>query len=198
MDLDAFFQRLVGLELVGRHVGAVAAVDDQRLIAQSLGDPGGVHGGVAAAVDGDPPAQLGGVAGFHVLEEAQGVEHFAGVAGRDLGALADMSAHGDEHGVEVAGLFLGQQIVDPVVEHDLDAHVLDALDLGIQHVARQAVGGNAEVHHAAGHRASLMDFDGMAETGQMVGGGQATGTGADHQRPLAAGGNGDFELPVFL
>jgi hypothetical protein len=62
-------------------------------------------------------------------------------------------------GVEIAGLLLGQQVVDPMVEHDLDAHVLNALDLGVQHVARQAVGGNTEVHHAAGHRPGFVDFD---------------------------------------
>jgi hypothetical protein len=99
---------------------------------------------------------------------------------------------------KLAGLLLGQQVVDPMVEDDLDAHVLDTLDLGVQHVARQAVGGNAEVHHAAGHRPGLVDFDAVAHPGQMIGGGQAAGTGADHQHPFAAGRGGHGELPVFL
>ena len=32
LDLDAFLDRLVGLEAMRRHVGAVAAIDDQRLV----------------------------------------------------------------------------------------------------------------------------------------------------------------------
>jgi hypothetical protein len=39
----------------------------------------------------------------------------------------------------------------------VDAELDDALDLGVEHVARQAVAGDAEAHHAAGHRAGLAD-----------------------------------------
>ena len=51
-DLHAFLDRLVGLERMRRHVRAVAAIDDHRLVgAEAAGGAGGVHGGVAAAVD---------------------------------------------------------------------------------------------------------------------------------------------------
>ncbi len=108
VDLHILFERLVGLELVGRHVGAVAAVDDQRLVPQPFGDPGSIHRGVATAINGDPAAQFGGVTGFHVLEEADGVEHLAGIAGRDVGALADVSADGDKDRVEITLPLLDQ------------------------------------------------------------------------------------------
>jgi hypothetical protein len=39
----------------------------------------------------------------------------------------------------------------------LDAQVEDALHLGVEHVARQAVLRDAEAHHAAGQRAGLDD-----------------------------------------
>ncbi len=49
--------------------------------------------------------------------------------------------------------------------------IKDALHLGIQHLARQPVFGNAEAHHAAGQRAGFVDFHAVAETRKMVRGG---------------------------
>ena len=43
-----------------------------------------------------------GIAGFHTLEEADGVQHLASIAGGDIGALADMRANGNEDGVKIA------------------------------------------------------------------------------------------------
>ena len=54
------------------------------------------------------------------------------------------------------------------------------------------------MHHAAGHRPGFVDFDGVAHPGQVIGGGQAAGTGADDQHPLAGRLGGDFKLPVLL
>jgi hypothetical protein len=46
-----------------------------------------------------------------------------------------------------------------VIEDDLHAHRLDPADLAHQIVARQTIGGNAEMHHAAGQRPGLVDLD---------------------------------------
>lgn len=54
------------------------------------------------------------------------------------------------------------------------------------------------MHHPASHWPSLVNLDLVAQSGQVVGGGQAAGTSADHQHPLAAGWGADFKLPVFL
>ncbi len=91
-----------------------------------------------------------------------------------------MGADRDKDGVEIAFPLLSQQIIDPMVENDLDAHVLNALDLGVQHIARQPVGGNAEMHHAASHRSGFVDFDFMAQAGQVIGGGQPAGASANN------------------
>ena len=48
-----------------------------------------------------------------------------------------------------------------LLSFDDDAEIDDAADLGIEHVARQAVFGNAEAHHAAGERAGLVNFHRM-------------------------------------
>ena len=54
------------------------------------------------------------------------------------------------------------------------------------------------MHHAAGDRPGFVNFDTVAHPGQMIGGGQTTGTRADHQHPFTAGWGGHLELPVFL
>ena len=195
VDLDAFLERLVGLELVRRHLRAGAPIDDHRLVAEAHGDAGGVHRGVAAAVDGDLAAELGRIAHRDVLEEADRVEDLAGVAGGDVGLLREVRADGDEHRVEFALLLLGDEVLDLVIEDDLHAHPLDAGDLAVEHVARQPVGGDAEVHHAAGDRAGLVDLHGVAHQRQMMRARQAARAGADDQDALAAGCRGDRRRP---
>ena len=66
--------------------------------------------------------------------------------------------------------------------------LLDAGDLRQQIGARQAIGRDAEMQHAAGQRAGLADLDLMAESGQVIGGRQPARAGADHQDPPAGGG----------
>ena len=84
--------------------------------------------------------------------------------------LRDMRADRDEHRIEPAGSLLRDHILDLVVEHDPHAHLLDPADLGHQFRARQPIGGDAEVHHAAGHRPRLVDLHLMAESCEVIGG----------------------------
>ena len=74
-----------------------------------------------------------------------------------------MRADGHERRVEAALGLLGEQVLDLVVERDLHAHRLDLAHLLHQVGARQAVGGNAEVHHAAGQRPRVADLDGVPQ-----------------------------------
>ena len=69
---------LLDLEVVGRHAVARAAVDDDRLLgAEPLGRARRVHGGVAAAVDRDAPAEQGLLLPLHRAQERDGVERCA-------------------------------------------------------------------------------------------------------------------------
>ena len=52
-----------------------------------------------------------------------------------------------------------EDVRDLGVQLERHAEVEDALHLGVEDVARQAVLGNAEAHHAAGHRAGVADRD---------------------------------------
>ena len=125
------------------------------------------------------------------------VEDLRRAAGRDIGALGDMRADRQEGRVVAALAIVASMSSTLAFEFELDAHVDDARDLGVEHVARQAVFRDAEAHHAAGHRAGLADRHLMAETAQMIGGGQARRTGADDQHALAARRAAAVERPAF-
>ena len=181
-----------------RHVRPVAPVDDQRLVTEPHGDAGGIHRRVAAAVDGHPAPHLRCVAHLDVLQEAHRIQDLAGVAGGDVGPLRQMRADGDEHRVEIALLLFGDEILDLVVEDDLDAHPLDPGDLAVEDVARQTVRRDAEVHHATGDRARLVDLDGVPHQRQMMGAGQAAGTRSNDQDALARRLRGDRRRPLLF
>ena len=198
VDLDAFLDRFVGLEVVGGHLLARAAVDDERIGAEPPRGARRVHRRVAAAVDRDAPANLRCAADLDALEELQRVVDLAGVARRDVLALAEVRADGQKDRVEPAVGLFGHEILDFVVEDDLDAEVADAIDLGVEHFARQAVFRDAEVHHAARHRSRFVDDHRVAQEGQVPGRRQAARSGADDEHALARRGTRGSDGPSLL
>jgi hypothetical protein len=190
---------LVGLEVVRRHAAAVAAVDDHRFVdAEALRRACRVHRGIAAAVDGDAAPELRYFALLGAGQEADGVEDLAGFAARDVDLLADVRTYRDEHGIEAAFFLFGEHVIDPMVERDLHPHVLDAFDLGLEFIARHAVGRDAEMDHAARDGPCLADLDFVAEPDEMVGRRQPARSGADDEDLPAAGLLRLLELPPFL
>ena len=109
-----------------------------------------------------------------------------------------MGADGEEGGIEPAGLHGLLDVLDLGVELERDAQIEDALDLGVQDLARQTVLGDAEAHHAAGEGAGLLDRHLVAQARQMIGGRESGRPGADHQHVLTRGGGGRCELPAEL
>ena len=99
-----------------------------------------------------------------------GVEHTHGVPRRNIDMLADAGADRDEDRVEIAGCLFPEHVANRVVGDDLDPHRLDARDFAHEIRARETIGGNAEMHHAAGERPRFADFDMMTETRKMIGG----------------------------
>ena len=94
---------LLDLEVVGGHPVARAPVDDDRLLgAEPLRRPGGVHRRVAAAVDDDAAAEQRLLLALHAAQQRDRVEDVRGRAGRDVRALAEVRADGEEDGVEAA------------------------------------------------------------------------------------------------
>ena len=161
----ALFEGFLDLGVVRGHALARAAVHDDRLLgAQALGGASGVHRRVAAPVDDDAPAKQRALLSLHAAQQRDGVENVGRLAGGDVRAFADVRADGQERGVEAAIAHRVQDVRDLGVALQRDTEVEDALDLGVEHVARQAVLGYAEAHHPAGHRARVTDRDGMPAT----------------------------------
>ena len=157
----------------------IASVAPSRL--RGAGD---VDRGVAAAVDDDAPAEHRRLLAFHRAQHRDRVEDVRRVLGRDERALGDVRADGEERGSEAAVLHRPRDVVDLGAEADRHAHVDDALHLGVEHVARQAVLGDAEAHHPAHQRAGLDHRDRVAEPAQVVGGRHPRGAGADDEHVL--------------
>src|SRR5271157_1949133 len=152
-----------------RHVLPIAAIHDKRLRrAQSFRGPGGVHRGVAAAVDHDSASQHGLAAGSHVAQQRYRIEHPGGVARRYVDMLCEMRADRHKNGVELSRRFGFQHILDFTIENDLDAEVFDAFDLGHEIGARKSVRGDTEMQHPAGQRSGIVDFDVVTEALEMI------------------------------
>jgi hypothetical protein len=73
---------------VSGHLLLGAAIDDDGLFGPHPDRrAGSIHGGVAAAVDGDPAADLRFLAGRDIAQEVDRVHHLAGVHAGDLDPL---------------------------------------------------------------------------------------------------------------
>ena len=80
---------------------------------------------------------------------------------------------------------------DPALQVRLDAHVDDALDLGVQHLARRAEARDAVAHHPAQMLVLVEYRDLMAAARELVRTRQPRRSAADHRDLLAAvGGHG--------
>ena len=138
----------------------------------------------------------GGLLALHAAQHRHRVEDARGAARRDVGALAQVRTDGDEGGVEAPVAHRGLEVVHPAVEVQLDAHGEDPPDLGVEHVARQPVGRDAEAHHPAGARPGVVDRHRVAEQRQVIGGRQARGAGADDEDALARAGRRRRDRPA--
>ncbi len=183
----ALLLRLLDLEVVRGHPLARAPVDDDRLLgAEALGGAGHVHRGVAAAVDDHAPPEQRLLLALHAAQQRDRVEDVRGLAGGDVGALADVRPDREEGGVEAA----------------LAASLLDVRDLACSARASRPCRGCAAPRRrarraAAGtwgcRSASCPPAIGPASwivtawpsRVEVVGGRQAGGPGADDQHALA-------------
>jgi hypothetical protein len=182
-----------------RHLLPCSPVDDQGIGTQPAGSARRIHRGVAPAVNRHAApdfrrfsARLDGP------EKLQGVVDFSGIARGDILALAQMRADCQEDRVKAAGHFFGLKILDLVIEHDLDAKAPNTIDLRIEHMARQPVLRDTEVHHAAGQRTRLVDDHRVTQQRQVPCRRQAARARADHEHPLAGGGLRRHHRPAFL
>ena len=162
----------------GRHVhGRVAAADHQHAARANL---------EAALVEG-----------FKERDAADAVGGFLGAVHRER--ASGLRAASEKHRVVIFPQLVERHVhADFHAGADLDAHVDNAFNLAIEHVARRAVAGDAVAHHPAQFGARLEDGGGMAFTAQEIGAGEPGGTAADDGHALAGGRSGRGQLEAML
>jgi len=187
---------LVNLESVGRHLGARAPVGDGRLGAQPERATGGINGSVAAAHYDDPPADVRTLARVHRTQKVDCRLDARQILAGNAQARRFVGADGEVHGVVFGAQ--GFQARHRAVSDDADAQRLDARDLLVEHALRQAVVGDAIAEHATRLGARLEHCHCVAEHGQVLCCGQATGPGADDGHALLAGNEHGLYGPVAV
>ena len=196
-ERDALLLGLAQLVGVGGHPLARAAVDDHGLRPrQPPRAAGGVQGGVAAAVHDDAPPELRALALLEAVQQRDRVDHVRGGAAGDLDVARDVRADREEGGVVGALAQLVAEVGDALAAAQLDAEREDPLDLRVEHLARQAVGGDAVAHHPPGPRGGVAHRHVVPAQCEVVGGGEARGPGADDEHAPPRGGAGGRQLPA--
>ena len=181
---------------MSRHVSPVATVDDHRLLsAKATRRPGSIHCGVAAAVNHHAAAERWRLPSLNIAQIRHRIEHLHRVARGNVHVLGEMGADRDEDGVELTSILFSEDIVDFVIDDYPDAHTLNLADLLHEILARQPVGRNAEMQHAAGQRSCLVDLHLMAKLRQMIGGRETARTSPDHKHALAGAWRFDRQGP---
>ena len=191
-----------------RHLLAGAAIDDDRLLGtEPSRGAGDVDCRVAAAIDDDAAAQQRRRLALHRAQKRHGIEDLRGPRRRNIGAARDVGADREEGGIEAIRRHHLLDVVDLGVEFESDTHRGDARHLGVDHVARQAIFGNAEAHHAAGHGSRIAQHHRMPGAAQVISRGQARRSGTHHKhtfagfhfrgRELPALGNGEVAEEAF-
>ena len=184
-DRDALFEGLFEFFVVSGHLLAVSTVDDDRVTrVQTARGARRVERRVAATVDHDTPSELWWVAVGDVVEIRHGVEDARGVARRYGDASRQLGAHTEVHGVEAALQALAFDVVDGVVELHVHTEIDDSVDLGVQHVSRKSIRGDAVAHHAAESVARVDKADLVTEAAQVVRGAQSCRARADDEHAL--------------
>jgi hypothetical protein len=172
-------------------------------MAEATRHGGDVHRGVAAADDHHAVADGLQAAVVEGLEEGgRGHDVGRGMVGRVAGerqGTAGLGAEAEEDRV-VAGtqLFQGDIGADAGLEVHFDAEVEDALDFGVERVARRAVAGDAVAHHAAEEFVLVEDGAAVALERQVVGRREAGRAAADDGDLLAGLVFRGLELEIVL
>ena len=165
-----------------RHLLPRPPVQDRHLCAQPERRARGVHRDVATAHHDGPPADGRGLAQVPRAQEAVARDHPLQLLAPDLQPLLGVGAGRQKEGPVP---LLQEAVERDVPAHgapraELDAGAADVVDLRVQHVAGQPVRRDARAEHAAQLPPRLEDGRPVSPDGQVVGGRQAAGPGADH------------------
>ena len=187
LNMDALFQSAFDLRLDRRHLRTGAAIEQGNFSTQPLAYARGVDGSVTSADDDHLAADHRRFTAVHGIQELRAAEDIGSVfTGHfELDALLRADAH--EHRL----IILAELLQRHVLAHDatalqLNSQIQDALDLGIQHFARQPIRRNAVAQHAARLGESFENGYLVAPASQLVCARQSRGARAHHCDLLAA------------
>ena len=99
--------------------------------------------------------------------------------------------------IEAAFAHAMQHVIHSDPKLQADAHIKNALYLGVEHVARQAILRDAEAHHAARHRTCFQYRYFVPETPQVIGSRKTRRARADDEDPFSDRRHADAEFPAF-
>ena len=199
LEVDFFLDGLVDLTLDGRHLRTGATIEDGHLGAhlrghgcriadQSFGNARGVDGGVATTDDHHVGADVDLLARVGVVEELGPGPEAGAFLTRDAHGLALVGADGNIDRVVVfLDVVVGDIFTDLAVALEFDPEIDDALDLGVDDLARQPVNRNAVAEHATGFRQALKDRDLVAPARELIGARHSRGTCTDDRNLLLLG-----------
>ena len=148
---------------------------------QADGAAGRVERDVAAADHDDPLADRRGALEVDLAQQLDGALNALELGAGDLDRGALLQTGGQVDGGEA----VAEQAVDREVragalaQAKLHAQGEDLVDLALHRRTRQTVVGDAGAQHAAGHRLGFEDGRGVAQVGEVAGGGQAGRPAAD-------------------
>ena len=180
--------RLGGLLLVGGHFLLAAAVDDGHFLrAETHCRTADVHGHVAAADDGDTPADGGFSALVELAQEVDAALHTGELLAGDAQFGRLLRADGDIKALVplLAQLRDRHVFADVHAAANFHAQLPQHVDLGLHDVLFQSEGRDSRDHHAAGLLIPFKHGHIVAEHGEIVRAAQTRGTGADHGDPVA-------------
>ena len=184
LQVDPLLQCFVNFPLVSRHFSAGATVDNSHFAgAQAHSRARRVDGRVPAADDHHPFAQTCLLAQGYSAQEWHTVKDaLRFILTRDAQLLRLVGADGQK---DRSKAFVEQfvHISNGVVELKGHPQFQNLVNLIVEHLARQAIGGNAHPGHAPGHWQGLVDSDLVAHPRQKVGGGEPRWAGSHHCHP---------------
>ena len=187
VDLYTFGFRCLHFLHQARHLLPAAAIEHPHVPgAQPDRGAGAVHGGIAAADHHHFVAQRRRVPAGHALQKLdsrQGV--FLALAAEPLCTLRP---DGHEHRVvPLAQAGQGEVFTPPLAHTEPRAEPPDGVDLRIQRILRQPVGGDSVAQHAAGERVRVEQRAVMTVSCEIVSRGQPRGPRAHDGYSLPGG-----------
>ena len=180
--------RLVELGVACRKLGGSTPVDDGDLLrTEAYGASRRVQRHVAAAQHHDRSGSelsvvgAGSVGALEVLGRGEDADK---LLPWDPGHDRPTDADGDEDRIEsLTELLQRARLADANAELEVDTQCAQALDLGVHHLVRKPVCGDAVAEHAAGGVVRVEDGHRAPARGKLPGACEASWSGADDRHP---------------